>query len=308
VSYHILNIESVGSTVTCKDRQVVCIEQDGTSRSVPIEDVGSIVVTSFKTSLTNRLLVEAARHGVAVIVCDGFQPASILLPVNRSSDTLLTRAHLGIHARQRSLLWRRTIHAKVRNQWLLCKKWSPAHRGTVALEQMQDTSDSHKEALAARRHWRVFAEAIGQPSFRRDREGGGVNTLLNYGYGVLLSVVMQRMLAVGIDPTFGIAHVPREKSVPLAYDLMEPFRPLVDAEVVACIRRHGGLDSVVMDREVRATLAEVMVRPVRRGDQAVEARIVIEDVLRSFRRAVMDRKPSFYQPWTPKASRWDGCS
>lgn len=308
MSYHILNVESVGSTITCKDRQVVCIEQNGCVRTVPLEDVGSIVVTSFKTTLTNRLLVEAAREGVTVIVCDGFRPESILLPVKRSSDTLLTRAHLSIHARQRSLLWRRTIDAKVRNQWLLCEEWAPAHRCTVALEALQDFSDSHKEALAARHHWRVFAEAIGQPSFKRNRESGGVNALLNYGYGVLLSVVVQRMLAIGIDPTFGIAHLPREKAVPLAYDLMEPFRPWVDAEVVACVRRQGGWRSVAVDREARAALAEVMVKPVRRGDQAAEGRIVIEEVLRSFRRAVMERKPSLYKPWTPKASRWGGCS
>jgi CRISPR-associated protein Cas1 len=305
--YHILNIDSVDSTITCKDRQVVCIEKEGTMRKVPLEDVGSIVVTSFKTTLTNRLLVEAAREGVSVIVCDGFQPASILLPVNRSSDTVLTRAHLGIHARQRSLLWRRTIDAKVRNQWLLCREWAVSHRGTTAIEALLNSSDGHKESLAARHHWRVFADAIGQPTFRRNRDDGGVNALLNYGYAILLSVVMQRMLAIGIDPTFGIAHAARERAVPLAYDLMEPFRPWIDAEVVKCVRRQKGGDAIAVDRESRTALTEVMVKPMRRGDQAVEFRIVIEDVLRSFRRAVTERKPSLYQPWTPTASYWDGC-
>ena len=136
MSYHILNIDSTDSTIACKDRQLVCIEQDGTTRTVPLEDVGSIVVTSFKTTLTSNLLVEAARQGVAVIVCEGFQPVSIMLPVNRNTDTLLTRAHLAVHARQRGLLWRRTIDAKVRNQWLLCERWAPSHRGTAALKAM----------------------------------------------------------------------------------------------------------------------------------------------------------------------------
>ena len=308
MSYHILNIESVGSTITCKDRQLVCVEQDGTTRTVPLEDVGSIVVTSFKTTLTSTLLVEAARQGVAVIVCDGFQPVSILLPVNRNTDTLLTRAHLAVHARQRGLLWRKTIDAKVRNQWLLCEHWAPLHRSTVGLKALLGSTESHKESLAARYHWRVFGDAIVDPRFRRDRDGGGANSLLNYGYAVLLSVVMQRILAVGLDPTFGIAHVPREKAVPLAYDLMEPFRPWVDAAVAECVRRKGGSGTATLDREVRRTLGALMVKPVRRGEQAVEFRIVIEEVLRTFRRAVMERKPSLYQPWTPKASKWDGCS
>ncbi len=307
MSYHILNIDSADSTITCKDRQVVCIERDGTKRAVPVEDVGSIVITSFKTTLTNRLLVEAAREGVSIVVCDGFQPASILLPVNRSSDTSLTRAHLSVHSRQRSLLWKRTIDAKVRNQWLLCSHWAATHRNTIAIKALLDSSDNHKESLAARHHWRVFSDAVGKPSFRRDRQGGGVNDLLNYGYAVLLSVVMQRMLAIGIDPTFGIAHVAREKAVPLAYDLMEPFRPWVDAVVVECVSRQEASRKIAVDREARAALGESMVKPVRLGDRVVEFRIVVEEVLRSFRRAVMERKPSLYQPWTPKASKWDGC-
>lgn len=307
MSYHILNIDSIGSTITCKDRQVVCIERDGTKRAVPLEDVGSIVVTSFKTTLTNRLLVEAAREGASIVVCDGFQPASILLPVNRNSDTALTRAHLDVHARQRSLLWRRTIDAKVRNQWLLCSHWAATHRATIAIQALLNSSENHKESLAARHHWRVFADAVGEPSFRRDHKGGGINDLLNYGYAVLLSVVLQRMLAVGIDPTFGIAHVARERAVPLAYDLMEPFRPWIDAVVVGCISRQRDCREIAVDREARTALGESMVKSVRLGDRVVEFRIVIEEVLRSFRRAVMERKPSLYQPWTPKASKWDGC-
>lgn len=307
MSYHILNIDSADSILTCENQQIVCTDNEGTRSSVPLEDVASIVVTSFKTTLTNRLLVEAARKGVSLVVCDRFQPASILLPVDRSSDTLLTRAHLSIHARQRSLLWRRTIDAKVRNQWLLCKHLAAEHRGTAALEQMLESVARNKEAGAARQHWRVFATVIGQPTFRRDRHGGGVNTLLNYGYAVLLSVVMQRMLAVGIDPTFGIGHLPRAKAVPLAYDLMEPFRPWIDTVVVQQILRRRPGEDIEINRDDRVALGEAMIKGVRLGDRAVEFRIVVEEVLRSFRRAVMERKPSLYKPWTPKASKWDGC-
>lgn len=308
MSYHILNIDSAGTTITCKDRRVVCIEADGVSRSIPMEDVASIVVTSFKTTLTNRVIVEAARSGVTIVVCDGFRPVSLLVPANRNSDTLLTRAHVRIHARQRALLWRKTIDAKVRNQWLLSRHWQENHRNAIALAAVQGINSRNKEALAARHHWRVFGHAIGETGFRRDFRADGVNALLNYGYGVLLSVVLQRMFAVGLDPTFGISHLPRAKATPLAYDLMEPFRPLVDAEVAECRKRLGSAAAAPANREARALIAQSIVKLVRHGDRVVECRIVIEDVLRSFRRAVMDRKPSLYQPWTPKDSRWAGCS
>lgn len=307
MTYHILNIDSTGTTVTCKDRRVMCIDIDGTTRSVPLEDVASIVITSFKTTLTNRVLVEAAHAGIAIVVCDGFRPVSLVVPANRSSDTLLTRAHTRIHTRQRDLLWRRTIDAKVRNQWLLCRDWEEGHPGTGSLAAMLNRRSRNKEALAARHHWRVFGHAVGNPTFRRDAKGEGMNALLNYGYGVLLSVVLQRMFAIGLDPTLGISHMPRARATPLAYDLMEPFRPLIAAEVAKCCRGVGTGVASAADRESRTAIAKSIVRPVRYGERVVECRIVIEEVLRSFRRAVMDRKPSLYQPWTPNDSRWAGC-
>jgi CRISPR/Cas system-associated endonuclease Cas1 len=50
-----------------------------------------------------------------------------------------------------------------------------------------------------------------------------VNALLNYGYAVLLSTVLQKRFAVGLDPTWGLSHAPRERATPPAYDLMVPF-------------------------------------------------------------------------------------
>lgn len=116
MSYHILTIESAGTTITCKDQRVVCIDAEGRSKSVPLEDVASIVITSFKATLTNKIITEAANAGVTIVICERFRPVSLLMPANRSTDTLLTRAHTRIHARQRGLLWRKTIDAKVRNQ------------------------------------------------------------------------------------------------------------------------------------------------------------------------------------------------
>lgn len=52
------------------------------------------------------------------------------------------------------------------------------------------------------------------PDFTRARAGGGWNSLLNYGYAVLLSTVLQKLFALGLDPTFGISHATRERQHP----------------------------------------------------------------------------------------------
>ena len=63
-----------------------------------------------------------------------------------------------------------------------------------------------------------------------------VNALLNYGYAVLESQVRIAIAEVGLDPTLGYLHVCQPGRQALVYDLMEPYRPLVDREVLAFVR------------------------------------------------------------------------
>ncbi|MCS6913776.1 MAG: type I-MYXAN CRISPR-associated endonuclease Cas1 [Myxococcales bacterium] len=65
-----------------------------------------------------------------------------------------------------------------------------------------------------------------------------VNTLLNYGYGMLYRECLAAIQAVGLHPGVGFYHRPRSSALPLALDLMELFRvPLVDMAVVAALNR-----------------------------------------------------------------------
>ena len=308
MSYHIINIDSADTVLASENGQLVCIDEQKNRRSIPLEDVASIIITGYRSTITNRLIIEAAANGVALIVCDRFKPASIMLPVDRSTDTNLSRAQVSLHARQRATLWKRTVRAKVNNQLLLSEYIAPKLPATKSLRRLFDGSKEPSESVAARFHWRAFAFAINDEDFRRNRSETGVNSMLNYGYAVLLSVVIQKLLGVGIDPTFGISHAVREHAAPLAYDIMEPFRPYVDWQVIQCCsKQECKRQDATMDKETRSSLTELMVKEVSDGNESLELQMAIEKRIRTFRRAVMERKPSLYQPWILKASKWDGC-
>lgn len=241
MSYHILSIDSPQCSLSCKDGQVTC-RMDGEERlrTVPLEDVASIIITSFSANIHSHLLLEAAKRGVALIICESFKPVSLVLPANRSTDTLLTRAQIDLTAAQRGGFWRKTIDAKCANQLSLARQLSPDHPKLRELESIARGRHPHKEAMAARMYWGIFGDALGIEDFNRDREQDGVNALLNYGYAVLLSTFLQKLFGVGLDPTFGIGHAVRERSTPLAYDLMEPFRPCVDWRVARWVQKQQG--------------------------------------------------------------------
>lgn len=311
MSYHIVSIDSPQCSLSCKDGQLTCrVDGEEEMRTIPLEDVASIIITSFSASVHSKLLIEAAKHGIALILCESFQPVSILLPANRSTDTLLTRAQLDITGREKETLWRRTVNAKVKNQLLLARHLAPDDGKLEELDAVLNSSHEHKEAMAARVHWGIFGRSLGLADFIRDQAKDGVNALLNYGYAVLLSTTLQKLFGVGLDPTFGIFHVTREQATPLAYDLMEPFRPCVDWRVAQWVRRQqreAPTAALEVTKEFRRWVTAFPLEKVDYLDMTIEIRGVIEGVVRSFRRALLEHKPTIYKPWTPNSIKWAGC-
>lgn len=317
MSFHIVSIDAPQCSLSCKDGQLVCRVEGEPVRSLPLEDVASIIITSFSASLHSHLLLEAARHGVALILCEAFKPASILLPANRSTDTLLTRAVLSLPDKARLAMWQKTVDAKCANQLSLVEHISPGDSALPALRGAAMGKKPHKEAVCAKVFWGVFGRACeggarvppgavgrdAEAAFTRERELPGLNALLNYGYAVLLSTVLQKLFAVGLDPTFGLSHATRERSTPLAYDIMEPFRPCVDWRVFQWIRNGGALE---VTKEFRKWVTQFPLARVEWGDLALSVEGVVEGVVRTFRRAIMENKPAIYRPWIQRNTKWAG--
>jgi CRISPR-associated protein Cas1 len=304
MSFHIVSIDAPNCSLSCRDGQLTCRTDDG-ERRLPLEDVAAIIVTSFNASIHSHLFLEAAKHGVALIICEAFKPVSLLLPANRSTDTLLSRAVLDLEPRVREALWRRTVDAKCHNQATLAAFIAPHDGGLPDLRRAAVSRNPHKESMCARLFWGVFGRALGREDFRRvPGEAAGLNALLNYGYAVLLSTVLQKLFAVGLDPTWGLSHAPRERATPLAYDLMEPFRPCVDWRVWQWTRRHPDPATWQVTKEYRGWVTGFALERVEHLEFTLEVRGVIEGVVRSFRRAVMENAVRPYRPWIPEPGRW----
>ena len=58
-----------------------------------------------------------------------------------------------------------------------------------------------------------------------------INALLNYGYAVLAGEISKYVNGIGLDAYYGFHHKQHTSFQPLVYDLIEPFRWLVDYSV-----------------------------------------------------------------------------
>lgn len=331
MSYHIVSIDAANCSLSCRDGQLTCKSAEGEKR-LPLEDVASIIITSWSAQIHSELFLQAAKHGVALIICEAFKPVSLVLPANRSTDTLLSRALLTLPPRTIAQLWQKTVDAKCANQLSLAEKLAPADARLAGLRATALGRKPHKEAICAKAFWQIFGtaasgragdfqsppatpderperrlEAAGTSSgdaFTRSRDGGGLNDLLNYGYAVLLSTVLQKLFGVGLDPTWGISHAPRERATPLAYDLMEPFRPCVDWRVFQWVTQHPNPQDWTVTKEYRRWVTGFPLERVEYLEFTLEIQGVIEGVVRGFRRAVLENKIGFYRPWAPGEGTW----
>jgi len=173
MSFHIVNIDSPQASLSCRDGQLTCKTAEGEKR-LPLEDVASIIITSFSAQIHSNLFLEAAKHGVALIICEAFKPVSLVLPANRSTDTLLSRAQLSLDEKKRARLWQLTVDAKCRNQSSLAAHLAPTDIALPALASEAASRKPHKEAHCAKLFWQVFGRSLGEKDFSRERSLSGI--------------------------------------------------------------------------------------------------------------------------------------
>ena len=110
------------------------------------------------------------------------------------------------------------------------------------------------EARAAAYYWKnLFFPDL--PHFVRGREGNPPNNLLNYGYAILRAIIARALVSSGLLPTFGIHHHNRYNAYCLADDVMEPYRPYVDALVLQIVR--SGQSYSELTRDLKAQLLAI---------------------------------------------------
>lgn len=78
----------------------------------------------------------------------------------------------------------------------------------------------------------------------------GFNACINYLYGMLRNQVETAVLSFGLDPAIGIMHRDGYKMPSLVFDLMEPFRPVMDRLLITSVlQREFGDDTFQLKDE-----------------------------------------------------------
>lgn len=267
---------------------------------VPLDDIHAVIVHAHGVTWTGNIVAALADRGAPVVFCNSSHaPVAVTLPLQgHHAQNARMQAQIAASTPLMKQLWRRIVSAKIAMQGSLL-----AARGVAGAEafpfmarRVTSGDKENLEAQAARRYWPLL---MGQ-DFRRNRDAGDVNALLNYGYAVMRATCARAVVAAGLHPTLGIQHSNRGNAFALADDLIEPFRPLVDA--VADQMRQEGI--AALDPTQKRRFARLISFDLHLAGETSPVSIAATRLAQSLARAFETGRPDLILFEPPTAIEW----
>lgn len=264
---------------------------------IALDDIHAVIVHAHGTTWSANLVAALAERGAPVVFCGpNHSPVAMTLPIDgHHAQNARFRAQWDASKPLMKQLWRKIVSAKIviQGSLLAARGVDGAAAFPLMAQRVKSGDSDNLEAQAARRYWPLL---MGQ-AFRRDRDSPGANALLNYGYAVMRATVARAVVAAGLHPTMGINHANRGNVLALADDLVEPFRPLVDAVVVGLVEQ--GI--ATLDTPTKQCFARMIAFDLHIGGEVSPVSIAAVRLAQSLARAFETGRPGLqlFDPPTP---------
>lgn len=231
---------------------MVVSSQDGDSK-IPLDDIGVVLVSGRGATYTNSLLTALAQRCVPLVICsENFMPVAWVWPIEgHHIQAHHMRAQFEASKPICKQIWQAIVRAKISQQAAVVDYVRGSGKALeLHAKRVRSGDPENVESQVARKYWPILFG----PTFRRRRSAGQINGLLNYGYAVLRAASARAVVSSGLHPSIGVHHSNRYDAMQLADDLMEPFRPMVDATVFSIVRN----GKTVLDSDAKRTLAQIV--------------------------------------------------
>jgi len=244
-----------------KDKQLKVTDPETKEEkgSIPIEDIGLLMLDHYQITLSNQLIQELMKNNVILISCDERHlPLAGMLPF--SGITLFServKTQIEVSEPLKKQLWKQTVECKIQNQLKVLEQLGKyAYPMYEYLKEVKSGDTTNMEGIAAQHYWKYLIDN----DFLRDRFGDYPNPFFNFGYGVLLSIIARALVDTGLLLVLGIFHRNKYNPYCLASDIMEPYRPIADLLVMKWLQLHPEKQS--LDKESKTFLLQIATQDV----------------------------------------------
>ena len=223
---------------------------------IHLGEIGTVLIESTAVSVTASLLSELSKKKIKVIFCDEKKlPVSEMVGYYGSHDTSnKVRKQIQWSQGTKEEVWTEIVTEKIRKQKELLEylgKEETAELLASYLKEIAWNDGTNREGHSAK----VYFNALFGLDFTRTADNL-TNAALNYGYSIILSSFAREIVANGYITQLGLFHDNMFNQFNLASDLMEPFRILVDRQVIS-------MELVQFEHEEKMQLVDVLNQEVQ---------------------------------------------
>lgn len=251
--YNIKLLRGYGVSITLKDSKIhlkdgihdITGKSESESWYVPKLPYEKIVISG-RGYISTEALSLLSKYNRNVILVDTFgKPITFCNPMMESLTA--TRYRMAQYdtfrdEAKRKYLQQQTVKAKIKSQCNFLKSVNSKIDTATWADFEYGDDPLPSEAKFARWYWSQYARLIPSKYEFESRNNSKirisknhatdiVNALLNYGYVVLAGEISKYVNGFGLDGYCGFYHKSNTGFQPLVYDLMEPFRWLVEFTV-----------------------------------------------------------------------------
>ncbi len=229
--------------------------QETTTAEIPLDSICAIFATGRAITFTQNLMATLCENGIPLIIIgSNYNPIGILTPlVGQTRQMAVQQTQINTSRPLEKQLWKTIVQEKIRNQSRTLDLFNLDNRIKNLASMVQSGDTNNIEGIAAR----MYFPALFGEKFLRIQTTDGINSFLNYGYAILRGAMARLIVSAGLNPSYGIQHHNQLNPFCLVDDLMEPYRPIVDAIVH---RMFNGIDDQTrkLTPDDKRQLAEIL--------------------------------------------------
>ena len=256
------------------DKHKISIKHKGKEQSVsyPLNRLRTVSIAKNGISISSDLIRSLSERGVKTFFLDFRGVAhSAILGQSQHGVVAVRMAQMAFCQRDTLPLAKKIITAKIKNQRAVLNYLDKYHNSfslkssskelLKTVEQAGRAKDVNAllgfEGAGANSYFQALRKAKLLSSSFKKREGRGSqeinNSMLNLGYAVLSSYLLNAIVNAGLEPYLGLLHSRRPGKMALVLDIMEEYRAWVVDRAVVKLRSQSEGKSF-LDSELKKTL------------------------------------------------------
>ena len=244
----------------------------------PLNRLATVSITKRGVSFSSDLIETFSQRGIRLFFLDFRGVAHSVIMGNHQHGVVAIRlAQMKYYEQNNLSLAKKVITGKIKNQRATLNYFDKYHKSeflqTTAeslLQRVEFINNSQSldylmgiEGRCAIIYFKALKNTSLFSSSFQKREGRGSqeinNALLNLGYAVLSSYVLNAIINAGLEPYLGIMHRTRAGKMALVFDLMEEYRAWVVDRSVVKFRKQ-----TEMKKEISLTLKKDFIKEIQK--------------------------------------------